>query len=137
MTGEEVVARAAECIGSRFRPHGRSPESGLDCVGLTAIAIGLESVRADYALRGGGIEALSQELAGAGLMQIDQAAPGDVLVMMAGSGQLHLGIATGAGMIHADARLRRVVERPGEPPWAVVSMWRAGHCRTATAGEEV
>ena len=49
---------------------------------------------------------------------------GDVLLALAGPGQLHLAIWTGDGVIHADAMLRRVVERPGAPPWPVVSVWR-------------
>ena len=28
------------------------------------------------------------------------------------------------GFVHADAQLRRVVERPGEPPWPVIGIWR-------------
>ena len=35
-----------------------------------------------------------------------------------------LAIATDAGIIHADAALRRVVERPGAPPWPIVARWR-------------
>jgi hypothetical protein len=38
--------------------------------------------------------------------------------------QLHLGIWTGGGIVHADARLGRVVERPGMPPWPVIGAWR-------------
>ena len=36
----DVVARARGCVGARFRLHGRDPATGLDCVGLAAIAIG-------------------------------------------------------------------------------------------------
>jgi hypothetical protein len=49
---------------------------------------------------------------------------GDVLVMRAGPEQLHLGIVTRAGLVHADAGLRRVVERPGAPEWPVLGNWR-------------
>ena len=49
---------------------------------------------------------------------------GDLLMMRTGPGQLHLGIWTGAGLVHADAGLRRVVERPGAPPWPVLGCWR-------------
>jgi hypothetical protein len=51
---------------------------------------------------------------------------GDVLVMNAGPGQLHLGLWSGTGLIHGDAGLRRVVERPGAPPWPVTGLWRIG-----------
>ena len=49
---------------------------------------------------------------------------GDLLLCRAGPGQLHLMIDSGGGVIHADAMLRRVVERPGPPPWPVVGRWR-------------
>ena len=32
----------------------------------------------------------------------------------------------GGGIIHADAMLRRVVERPGPVPWPVLGRWRQG-----------
>ena len=123
--GETVVARARGCIGIRFRAQGRGRE-GLDCVGLVAVALGLEQVRADYALRSGAAEALATALRAAGLRPVEERAPGDVLVMRVGPGQLHLAIWTGAGLVHADAGLRRVVELPGEIVWPVMSAWRAG-----------
>ena len=46
------------------------------------------------------------------------------MLMATGPGQLHLGVWTGEGLVHADAGLRRVVERPGVPPWRVLGMWR-------------
>jgi hypothetical protein len=30
----------------------------------------------------------------------------------------------GCGIIHADAQLRRVVERPGPLPWPEIGRWR-------------
>lgn len=124
MPADEIVARARALAGTRFRAQGRRQSEGLDCIGLVAIALGLDGVRDDYALRGGSATALSAGLIGAGLRPVAQVAPGDVLVIRAGPGQLHLGIWTGTGLIHADAGLRRVVERPGEVPWPIVSAWR-------------
>jgi len=112
-------------VGTRFRPQGRGP-TGVDCVGLVAAALGRDGVRADYALRGGDLEALAAELAAAGLRGVGMPAAGDVLVMQAGPAQLHLGVWTGDGLVHADAGLRRVVERPGVVPWPVLSIWREG-----------
>ncbi len=120
---DAVVARARECVGVRFKAQGRGRD-GLDCIGLVAVALGLTRVRADYALRGGSAEALAAALRAAGLSAATGPAAGDVLVMRAGPGQLHLGIWTGDALIHADAGLRRVVERPGEAPWPVVGVWR-------------
>jgi hypothetical protein len=62
MTGEEVAARARLLVGVRFRAQGRSPQTGLDCVGLAASALGVERARADYALRGGDLDLLAREL---------------------------------------------------------------------------
>jgi cell wall-associated NlpC family hydrolase len=123
-SAEEVVAAARALLGARFRPQGRSRDTGLDCVGLVAAALAAENVPRDYALRGGSAARLAAELAKAGLRPAESARAGDVLAMRAGPAQLHLGIFTGAGLIHGDAGLRRVVERPGEIPWPVVSIWR-------------
>ena len=120
---DAVVARARQCVGVRFRAQGRGRD-GLDCIGLVATALGIERVPADYALRGGTAERLADGLRAGGLRMVKGWAPGDVLVMRAGPGQLHLGIWTGAGLIHADAGLRRVVERPGDVTWPVLSAWR-------------
>ena len=120
---DAVVARARRCVGVRFRAQGRGPD-GMDCVGLVAAALGVEHVRANYALRGGSADAIAGGLQGAGLRPVCAPLAGDVLVMRVGPGQLHLGIWTGEGLIHADAGLRRVVERPGQAPWPVVSAWR-------------
>jgi cell wall-associated NlpC family hydrolase len=122
--GQEIARRALSLVGVRFRAQGRVPEHGLDCVGLVAAAVGADRARADYRIRGGLIEELAAELARAGLEPVEAAAVGDVLVMRAGPEQLHLGVVTPAGFVHADARLRRVVERPGAPPWPVLQVWR-------------
>lgn len=124
MTGEEIAARARALVDVRFRPQGRAPATGLDCVGVVAAALGVEQARCDYALRGGGLEALTEELETAGLIRVSDRQVGDVLVMRAGPEQLHLGIATESGLVHADAGLRRVVERPGVPEWPVLGAWR-------------
>lgn len=50
-------------------------------------------------------------------------ARGDILLMQAGPAQFHLGCWTGESLIHADARLRRVVELPGPPPWPLLGAW--------------
>jgi murein DD-endopeptidase / murein LD-carboxypeptidase len=126
MDAGEIAARARRCVGARFRPQGRDPAYGLDCVGLVAFALGAREVRADYSLRGGSVQAVERELVQTGLVRVTSRVQGDVLVMRAGPGQIHLGVATATGLVHADPGLRRVVERPGEPPWSIVSIWRAG-----------
>lgn len=122
--GEPIAARARSLIGVRFRPQGRSAATGLDCVGLVAAAVGAPQAPRDYPLRGGSPRLLAEGLARAGLRPVEAACPGDVLVMAPGPAQLHLGIFTGTGFVHADAGLRRIAERPGPAPWPVLSIWR-------------
>ena len=122
--GDAAVLRARALVGVRFRPQGRDAERGLDCVGLVAMALGRGPASDDYALRGGGLARVEQGLRTAGLVLASDALPGDVLVMRSGPEQLHLGVWTGAGLVHADARLRRVAERPGAPAWPVLGIWR-------------
>lgn len=120
-----VVERARSLVGARFRLHGRAPESGLDCVGLVAAALGRSDAPSGYALRGGSAEGFVAMLDAAGLEAVERAEAGDVLLIEAGARQFHLGVWTGAGLVHADAGLRRVVETPGWPRWRVVGIWRA------------
>jgi cell wall-associated NlpC family hydrolase len=124
MTGEQIAARARACIGVRFRPQGRDVVAGLDCIGLVAHALAVDRVRNDYALRGGSLRELESGLVAAGLHVPSEAQAGDVLVMRCGAEQLHLGIWTGGGLVHADAGLGRVAERPGSSPWPVLRNWR-------------
>jgi len=121
---EWIVTRARALIGARFRPQGRSAASGVDCVGLAAAAIGAPAP-AGYRLHGGSAARVAAELRKAGLAPAGEMAAGDVLLMRSGPRQLHLGIWTGDGMVHADAGLRRAVERPGDPAWPVIGIWRS------------
>jgi cell wall-associated NlpC family hydrolase len=123
-----VLAAARAALGVRFRLHGRDPASGLDCVGLAAWALragGFEGVvPSGYALRRGDAEAVRALIGVSGLVAAEDARAGDLLLLAAGPGQLHLAIDSGEGIVHADAMLRRVVERPGVPPWPVIGRWR-------------
>jgi len=117
------IERARGAIGVRFRLHGRCVAHGLDCVGLAGLAYGI-AVPRGYALRGGRVARVIAAAEAAGLVRVDDARVGDLLLLNAGAGQLHLAIASEAGVIHADAALRRVVERPGVPPWPELARWR-------------
>ncbi len=131
-TQHAVVSAARRLIGVRFRPQGRDPDYGLDCVGvvLAALAGAGKPVRAPqpYALRGGNPQHVADALRSAGLTQIGdgEGRAGDILLMQAGPMQLHLGIRTSDGIVHADAGLRRVVEAPGAPRWPIMGTWRTG-----------
>lgn len=124
---ERAVARARELVGARFRPQGRSPELGLDCVGLVCAAFGIPAseVPGDYRLRGPQLGTLE-----AHLRRFFRPKPtvspaaGDVGAFQVSFGQIHLVLFTGEGFIHADARLRRVAECPGDPPWPTLALYR-------------
>ena len=122
---DDAVLRARSLVGCRFRPQGRDPDQGLDCVGLVCAAFGIaaDSVPRDYRLRDGGLERLMLEL-GRFFRRVRDLAAGDVLVFQVAADQPHLGIRSDRGFIHAEARLRKVVETPGEPPWQLLSAYR-------------
>ncbi|UYY76664.1 peptidoglycan endopeptidase [Sphingomonas sp. R1] len=123
MSGATVLAAARRAIGVPFRPQGRDPVSGLDCVGLAALALG-RTAPTGYRLRLGDAAAVSHALRAAGLVEVAGAVPGDLLLCRSGPGQLHLAIRSENGIVHADAVARRVVERPGAVPWPVLGCWR-------------
>lgn len=131
---DDVVARARALIGVKFRPQGRSPEAGLDCIGVVAMVFGLAAVRSDYRLRFSARQELNGEFTACGFrpIEVTKADVGDVLVVEAGHRQLHVVVLTRDGYLHADAGLRRVVEVPGAVAWPVVAAWRA---RPGTEGE--
>ncbi|MBM3929299.1 MAG: NlpC/P60 family protein [Sphingomonadales bacterium] len=118
------MRRARAAVGIRFRLHGRGAD-GLDCVGLVALAWALP-VPTGYRLRTGDAGVVACVATALGLQAVTAARAGDVLVFASAPGQLHLGIDTGGGLIHADAALRRVVERPGTAPWPLIARWRKG-----------
>jgi len=128
--GARIVAGARGAVGAPFRLHGREVADGLDCVGLAACALregGFEGeVPSGYALRSGDADRVAALIEAAGLAMTREAADGDLLLLRAGPGQLHLAIVVPGGIVHADAAQRRVVERPGVPPWPVLGRFRLG-----------
>ena len=124
----EIVARARALIGVRFRPQGRDPEHGLDCIGVVAMATGVprEKVRRDYGLHSSDPDEVNGGFDQSGFIRIAPVAArdGDILVVRPAPGALHVVILTDSGYLHADMRLRKVVEVPGELPWPVLSAWR-------------
>lgn len=116
-----ALARARSALGVQFRLHGRG-RGGMDCVGLVAFAWDIE-VPTGYPLRCAALERIERCLAGCGFGPA-VTAPGRILLIAAGPGQLHLAIAgEQGGVIHADAAARRVVERPAPLPWPVLAAW--------------
>lgn len=117
------LERARRAIGAKFRLHGRTIDDGLDCVGLAGLAYAAQVPRG-YSLRSGDPAQVIAGIAAAGLARAGDVRAGDLVLFRAGPGQLHLAIQSEDGVIHADASLRRVVERPGAPPWPELMRWR-------------
>lgn len=128
MRGLDIAARACALVGTRFRPQGRDPDQGLDCVGAAAFACGIPSqcVPRDYALRGQTLAEIEHRLGDLGLRPVAGTAlePGDIVVCRAGPAQFHIAVITPFGFVHADAGLRRVVQRPYPIPWTMAGAWR-------------
>lgn len=123
----DIVAAARGCVGTRFRGQGRVSGVGLDCLGVVIVAAAAAGVRlpdeADYSLRGEGLLRLDARIAEA-MVRVERAEAGDVLLFEPGSAIRHLGVWTGTSLIHAHAGLRRVVEGPVDPAWALIGIYR-------------
>lgn len=118
--------RARALVGTRFRLQGRGTE-GLDCVGLAVAAFQMEahSVPRNYRARGDHEAAVRAFLcADFRRVPASQLRRGDLMLMRVAADQVHLGIRTDAGFVHADAGLKRVVEAPGMPAWPISAVYR-------------
>jgi lipoprotein Spr len=119
--------RARALVGTRFRAQGRAASLGVDCIGLVICAFGLpaDGVRRDYRMRGDHrrelLSGLNQSFR---RVRPSRRRPGDIVVLAVARDQLHLGILTNGGFVHADARLRKVVETAGAPPWPILAHFR-------------
>jgi cell wall-associated NlpC family hydrolase len=122
-----IVVAARSCVGTRFRPQGRTPGLGLDCVGVLLVAATAAGVMVGdmpaYRL-GGDPPDLAALLADHGCLPVAPALPGDVLVIAPARRQRHFGIITDRGLVHAHAGLNRVVEGPIDPAWVQIGAWR-------------
>lgn len=126
MKTSDFAERARAFVGTRFRAQGRSNQ-GLDCVGVVVATFGIdpEANRSNYALRGNDLAELEIALHGHfRRVTRSQLRSGDLLLMKPREDQLHLGICTDAGFVHAHAGIRRVVETPGLPAWPVIGVYR-------------
>ena len=124
----EIVAAARACVGTRFRPQGRTPGLGLDCVGVVLIAaaaagLGPFLVPA-YAIGGRDEADVDAHLLAASCTEIPDAQPGDIIALRYPGGRRHLAVVTPGGAVHAHAGLGRVVEGPLDPAWPIGGAWR-------------
>lgn len=124
-----ALAEAARgLIGVPFRLHGRSAETGLDCVGLVAEAlrrIGSEPVvPTGYRLRTVCVDNLLPFARANRLEGIAPSETADVVMVSVSPIQLHLLISSPGGFVHAHAGLGRVTFLPGPLPWPIARCWR-------------
>jgi cell wall-associated NlpC family hydrolase len=127
-TPEEIVERGRTLVGAKFRPQGRDPAIGLDCVGVVLWVFGIpqDLVRRDYRLRGarrGEVEIAMQRWFGP--LDPHQLGPGDVALFDIRERQSHLAISSDRSLIHADASLRKVVEVPMPARWPLTAAFRS------------
>lgn len=131
MTVAERFASSAESlVGTTFRLHGRTPETGLDCVGLVASSLALAGRQvvapSGYSLRNLDIEAYLAFAQRNGLVAaIGPIRRGDLVMTEPGQAQHHLLVATSpASFVHAHASLRCVVHQQGALADAPTWHWR-------------
>jgi lipoprotein Spr len=118
------VAAARALIGAPFRLQGRDAD-GVDCIGLIAVVHGLQvEAPRSYALRGTPSDQAMEGLDRHFIRRLAVAPQvADILLLQPGLDQLHLGLWTGTGLVHAHAGLRRVVETPGLPAFPLLGIW--------------
>ena len=121
-----LVMAAMGLIGVPFRLHGRNPATGLDCVGVVAVAMeraGYHPVSPQgYSLRALTVQPLLEFAAASGLNKVDVL--GDVWLAQVHSLQFHLLIAAPGGAVHAHAGLGRVTFMPDPMAWLIVMRWQ-------------
>lgn len=93
-------------------------------MGLASVAFDVTGLPADYALKGGDPAAVVAMVERLGLVPVIEPGAGDLVLVEAGPGQLHLVVLTDDGHVHAHAWLRRVVETPGRPEGRLLGAWR-------------
>lgn len=127
----DVIDEARKWLGVPFQHQGRT-RFGIDCAGLVeqvALALGVlpAGYRAprNYARRPNGT---MHELVTTYCAKLARAEPGCIVLFQFPKATTpgHIGICTGATLIHAHARTRRVVEHGYREPWLgwTHSTWR-------------
>lgn len=121
-----LTEAAMSLVGTAFRLHGRSPASGLDCVGLVAEAMRragyVPVVPEGYSLRSTDVARWSDYAGMSNLVPVAHA--GDVVLCKVNPLQSHLLVSVTGGFVHAHAGLGRVTYLPGTLPWPTVMQWR-------------
>jgi cell wall-associated NlpC family hydrolase len=122
ITGQALADCARTWVGVPFRHQGRT-RNGVDCAGLVIGVLrecnALPRDFQDVPAYGRAPQAVLAELVTALTVQADAPAPG-VIVLIRWPGERfasHVGLCTGANLVHAYMRARRVVEHGYRGPW--------------------
>jgi lipoprotein Spr len=126
--GDRIVAAARALVGTPFRLHGRSPATGVDCVGLALLSARAAGLNVEepppYRLHAGATPPVEIWMHAAGFVAPRLACAGDIVLVRISPLQPHLVIDAGGGVIHAHAGLGRVVIMPMPAEWRELSRWR-------------
>ena len=117
-------------LGIPFRLHGRSVETGLDCVGLVerclCAAVDGFAAPLDYGIRGIFEDRAKAFFDDPRFKNVADATlvAGDILLLRPGSRQIHFAVLTQQGAVHAHMGLGRVVLTPLPLPYCTIAQWR-------------
>jgi cell wall-associated NlpC family hydrolase len=117
MQAEQVdtaIAAARACLSTPFHHQGRTPDVGLDCIGLIIVALRAVNIsvrdRTDYGRRPDG-KSLVAALEAHGAKPTNTIQRGDILLFRYDRQPQHVALATGIdSMIHSFAPAGEVVE---------------------------
>lgn len=121
-TRAEIVGWARECLDTPFHHQGRIAGIGLDCAGVICHAAARAGLPYDD-VPGYGRNPCRSMLetildAQPGLVRVTgEPQPGDVLLLRLARDPQHLGICTGAGIIHAYETVGKCVEHDMDAAW--------------------
>lgn len=109
----DAYGRARNLLGTPFRPQGRDPATGLDCIGLVLLSYEIPAATVPpYRLSDGDWSVIEQHLFARFLMRGDgKHRAGDLMVSRL-QRSFHFGVLGPASVIHSDLRIGRVVETP-------------------------
>lgn len=125
-----IAARAMTLLGAPFRLHGRSPETGLDCVGVVAACLFEADYRFetpnDYRIRGDFEGRAQAFFADSRFQNIEDGSrvAGDILLLRPGPRHIHFAVLSHVAAVHAHVGLGRVVLTPLPLPYGNITQWR-------------
>lgn len=122
MTADQIITAARSQIKTPFVHQGRVPGKALDCAGLVvtvARMVGADplDVVGYSRIPTGVLGSVMDRQTCLRRIPVDQAAPGDILVMRFKTDPQHLAILAGATIIHSHADVRQCCEHTFDDQW--------------------